>query len=389
MMFLSGCIEPFDATFPDFESAIVVEATLTNELGRQTIFLTRTFKFEEEGPSPESNASIKVIAGADTYTFLETDPGIYVSEQAFAAQPNVVYQLQIDTQNGRTYKSSEMNLPTSTQIDDVRVERTTNDDGVDGVAILVDSFDSTGSAVNYRYQYEETFRIVAPFWTPVDLEKVPVDEQTQICDVRTKPDTRSVQTCYATVASNAIIQTSTADLTEDRVDDFMVRFIPSDNYIISHRYSILVKQFVQSNAAYAFYETLNQFSGNESLFSETQPGFLEGNVFSEEDRNEKVLGYFEVASVTERRIFFNYEDFYPNEELPPYIDPCTINAPPLSKPGQPPRCVLSTQVELGIVGYVDANGNPEPGEGPFLIVPNVCGDCSEIGNPEPPEFWID
>ncbi|WP_190808884.1 DUF4249 domain-containing protein [Flagellimonas sp. S3867] len=389
MIFLSSCIDPFEATFVDFESAIVVEASITDSMEQQRVFLTRTFEFEEESPAPETNAVVSVEGGGDTYIFQENIPGVYVSNVAFAAQPNTAYQLRIETQNGRTYSSSQMNLPATTQINEVRAERITDDKGVDGIAILVDSFDPTGNSVNYRYEYEESYKIIAPFWSPLDLEKVPADEQTQICDVRRIPDVRSEQTCFATDISNAIIQTSTSDLGEDRVDDFMVRFIPRDNYIISHRYSILIKQFIQSNAAFTFYETLNEFSGNESLFSETQPGFLEGNVFSDLDRNEKVLGYFEVASVTEQRIFFNYEDLYPGEELPPYVDPCTINSPPLVAGSAPPRCVLSTQVELGLVGYVNNNDNPGPSEGPFLVVPNVCGDCSEIGSPEPPEFWIE
>ncbi|MGW9686429.1 DUF4249 domain-containing protein [Flagellimonas sp. 2504JD1-5] len=386
---LSSCIEPFEATFTDFESAIVIEATITDEMEQQQVFITRTFEFEADGPTPESNANVRVTGGSDTFVFQQIAPGVYRSMMAFAAQPNTTYQLLIETQDGRTYSSDAMVLPSKTQIDEVRAERITNDEGIDGVAILVDSFDPTGSSVNYRYEYQETFKIIAPFWTPTDLEKVPLEEQTRLCDVRAIPDVRSEQICFGTDLSNAIIQTNTSDLAEDRVDDFMVRFISSDNYIISHRYSILVRQLVQSNAAFTFYETLNEFSGNESLFSETQPGFLEGNVFSDIDRNEKVLGYFEVASVTEQRIFFNYEDLYPGEELPPYVDPCAINSPPLVSGSVPPRCVLSTQVELGLVGYVDLNETPGPGEGPFLTVPNVCGDCSEIGNPTPPAFWIE
>ena len=388
-LMVNSCIEPFEATFADFESAIVVEGTITNQLRQQQIFLTRTFEFEADGPLPETNANVRVVGGGNTYVFDEDTPGVYMSNQAFAAQPNTTYQLLIDTSDGRTYSSSEATLPPITQIDNLRAERITNDDGIDGIAIFADSFDPTGSSINYRYEFEETFKIIAPFWTLTDLEKVPPEEQTQLCEVRTIPDVRSEQICFATNSSNSIIQTSTADLGEDRVEDFMVRFIPSDNYIISHRYSILVKQLVQSNSAYTFYETLNEFSGNQSLFSETQPGFLEGNVFSNQDRNEKVLGYFEVASVTEQRIFFNYEDLYPGEDLPPYVDPCTINSPPLVSGSVPPRCVLSTQVELGLVGYVDVNANPGQGEGPFLVVSNVCGDCSEIGSPEPPAFWIE
>ena len=385
----NGCIEPFETTFEDFESAIVVEATITNRMEQQQVFLTRTFEFEADGPIPESNAVVRVEGGGATYTFVEGSPGLYLSQQVFAAEPNTEYQLQVQTQDGRSYSSNQVVLPQTTQIDDIRAERITSDIGEDGIGIFVDSFDPTGNSVNYRYEYEETYRIVAPFWTPVHLEVVPLEEITQICDVRTIPDEKSVRVCYATDYSNSIIQTNTSDLGEDRVNNFMVRFISSENYIISHRYSILVKQYVQSNEAFTFYETLNEFSGSDSFFSETQPGFLEGNIKSDLSENESVLGYFDVASVSERRLYFNYEDFFPGEELPPYVDPCQISAPPLSSPGQPPRCVLATQVDLNLVSFVDLNGSQGMGEGPFLVVPTVCGDCNEIGQPTPPEFWVE
>lgn len=387
-MLMSSCIETFETTFEDFESAIVVEATITDKQEQQRVFLTRTFEFEDDGPSSETNASVRVEGGGNTFVFQESTPGLYISTQAFAAQPNVEYQLRIETQNGRLYSSEQMVLTQATQIDDLRVERVTNDLGVDGVAILVDSFDPTGKSINYRYQYEETFKIIAPFWTPDDLIKVRPDEATQLCEVKVIPDEKSEETCFASDFSNTIIQTSTKDLAEDRVSNFMVRFISRNNYILSHRYSVLVRQFVQSNAAFTFYETLNEFSGNESFFSETQPGFLEGNISSDTNTDEKVLGYFDVASVVERRIFFNYEDLFPGEELPPYVSPCAPSAPVLLR-GAPPVCVLSTIVENDLVRLLGNNDNPADMEGPYFVVSRVCGDCSEIGKAEVPEFWIE
>lgn len=384
----TSCIETFETTFEDFESAIVVEATITDKLEQQRVFLTRTFEFEDDGPSPETNASVRVEGGGNVIVFEESTPGLYLSTQAFAAQPNIDYQLRIDTQNGRSYSSNQMTLTQTTQIDDLRAERITNDLGEEGVVILVDSFDPTGNSVNYRYQYEETFKIIAPFWTPDDLEKARPDEATQPCDVKVVVDEKSEETCFSSDFSNAIIQTSTRDLAEDRVSDFEVRFINRNNYIISHRYSVLVRQFVQSNEAFTFYETLNEFSGNESFFSETQPGFLEGNISSDSNEDEKVLGYFDVASVVERRIFFNYEDLFPGEELPPYVDPCVPNAPELAR-GAPPVCVLSTLVENDLVRLLGNNDTPADMEGPYFVAPRVCGDCSEIGKAEIPEFWIE
>ncbi|MDT0607745.1 DUF4249 domain-containing protein [Croceitalea rosinachiae] len=383
-----GCIEPFEAEFIDFESAIVVEATITNEMKQQQVFLTRTFEFEADGPTAESNANVRVIAGSVTFDFEETDPGVYVSAQTFAAQSNTAYRLLIDTQDGRSYSSNEILLTSATQMDEVRAERINNDDGEDGIAILVDSFDPTGNSVNYRYTYEETYRIIAPKWA--DFTLIPDPEGPTGCEMMAVNREIDDRVCYATNLSNEIILTNTSDLQEDRVSSFMVRFIDRNNYIISHRYTILVRQFIQSNTAFTFYETLAQFSGNESLFSETQPGFLEGNVFSEQNEEEKVLGFFDVASVTEQRIFFNYSDLYPNEPLPPFVDPCNQFAPPLAIMG---ACILRPAVERGDVRFFDDNPNPQPGadggEGPFFVVPRVCGACTVLGELEVPEFWTE
>jgi len=384
---LNACIEPFEAQIVDFESAVVVEATLTNQTEQHEVLITRTFKFEEEGSEAESGASVRVVGGNTTYTFSEVSPGRYIADQAFAAISGVNYQLIITTKDGRNYSSNEVTLTQETQIDDLRAERITLDDGREGVAILVDSFDPTRNSINYRYEYEETYKIIAPFWRPLDL-RVPENASESDCDLEVVQREQPEQVCFTTNESNTIIITNTGDLEEDRVDNFLVRFIDRDNFIISHRYSILVRQFVQSNEAFSFYKTLREFSGNQSLFSETQPGFLEGNISSTQDENELVMGYFEVSSTSEQRIFFNYEDLFPNEPLPPYIIDCSPFSPPLVD-GIPPQCILRPQVEMNFVRYFDDNPSPGLTEGPFLVVLRTCGDCTTLGSTTPPTFWTE
>lgn len=372
---LMGCIEPFETEFIDFESALVINATITNQFKHQEILVSRTYEFEEEGPTGESNAKVKVVAGnGTTYDFNETEKGKYVSNAPFSAELHIDYVLNITTEEGYSYISDEVQLSNFTKIDSLYAERMTTDLGEEGMGIMINSFDATNSSKYYRYEYEETYRIVAPRFVGRDLVAGPegwlfpgrpIDEKT----------------CYSTDFSNRIILTDTEDLSEGRLSRFLVRFVNRENYIISHRYSILVRQYVQSFEAFNFYETLNNFSSSESLFSETQPGFLEGNLFSNENRNEKVLGYFDVAAVDQRRIFFDYEEFFPGEPLPPYVDPCTPSSPEEGK--------LFNQLDLNLIKYLDTNPNPEPTTGPFFIVPRVCGDCTALGTPEVPEFWIE
>lgn len=384
----TSCLEEFDFKTETFESAIVIEATITNEFKNQEISLTRTFQFEEDGPSAESNADVRIVDGSGTiYNFQESaTPGKYISTTAFAAVNGTSYRLLVTTSDGRNYESNETQLTNVTSIDSVEAIRTTDGEGNDGMSIIVDSFDPTGNSKYYRYEYEETYKIIAPSWTAFDAIVI---SDTPPFEVDTTPRTQEERTCYNTVESNNIIITDTNGLSEDRVSDFSVRFISRNNYIITHRYSILVRQYIQSLEAHTFYKTLRDLSGSESLFSQTQPGFFNGNVFSASNSEEKVLGFFEVSSVDEERIFFNFTDFYAGEELPPYITACVPFSPPLSTPAMPPVSPLIQAIEFGDVKYFADNDSPEEGEGPYWMVVRECGDCTALGSNIVPSFWVD
>lgn len=380
---VSSCLEQFDASFEDFESALVIEATITDELKQQQIFLTRTYKFEDNGPVGEASADVSVKdSQGKSYVFEEEGNGLYRSSVAFSAEQGVGYQLFVNTKDGVSYSSEVVKLTSDTSTSQISAKRITNGNGVDGIAILVDSYDPTGTSRNYRYEYEETFKVIAPNWNSNSLEPVPGEG----CEVVKVPNQTAKRVCYPTVRSSKIILTSTKNLTEDRVSGFLVRFINGNDYILSHRYSILVRQYVQSGEAFTFFKTLNEISSSESLFSQIQHGFLEGNVFSITDKNIRTLGFFEVAVVDEERFFLNYEDFYPNEPLPPYIEDCNFSAPPIASQR---GCILKHILEGGTALYVGDNASQEGTEGPYLIAPRVCGDCSELGSSEVPVFWYD
>ncbi|MEZ0131763.1 DUF4249 family protein, partial [Flavobacterium sp. LBUM151] len=98
---------------------------------------------------------------------------------------------------------------------------------------------------------------------------------------------------------------NTIGLSEDRIN-LPIRFIDIKDPIIGERYSIIVRQYVQNLESYTFYKILKSLSTSTSLFSQVQPGFNYGNLKSANDPNEKIVGYFEVSSVSSKRIFFNF-----------------------------------------------------------------------------------
>ena len=382
---LVGCVKEIDFETEIFEDALVVEATITNEEKNHEIKLSRTYRLEDEGPSPETNAIVKVVGASIDIIFEESEPGTYVSSVSFRAMPNVNYVLEIITNDGRSYKSNATNLTQSTQIDDLYAIRETNDDDVNGMSIYIDTFDPTGNSNYYRYEYDETYKIIVPKWVDKDLEVVTNDWPDCIVRLVPRPDTR---VCYNTVSSIDNIQGATTGLSEDRLTRFLVRQISSENYILSWRYSILVRQYVQSREAYTYFETLSKYAGDGSLFSQNQPGFISSNILSESNSQEKVLGFFEASSVSSKRMFFSYDDFYPNEPQPPYAVSCDELSPEIDLGHPTDLCgPLLVLIDGGTILYYQVNENPGPREGPYYIVPAECGDCTRLGVTTVPDFW--
>jgi hypothetical protein len=394
-----SCVDEIPLETDSFESVLVIEATITNENKQQEILLSRSFMFDSISVQ-ESGATVKVIDDAmNTYTFLETEPGVYKSQSPFAAFPNRNYNLSV-VASGSEYGSSEMQLTQPTTIDNLYFERDFNENGIEGVSVYIDSYDPTENSKFYRHEYEETYKIIAPLYSPEELISngvvfpiLPANQPNfnsiqELMDflvtIQLRPEQEQI--CYNTIASNTIIVTNTNDLLEDRLDKYRVHFVGRDNSEIMYRYSILVRQFVQSLEAHAFYETLKSQSISESVFSETQPGFLQGNVFSENDATQKVIGFFEVTSFDSKRVFFNYADLFVDEDLPPYYVVCDdffkpdiLTVDPLSGiwTGSP----LVQAINDGFQ-YFDSEGDL-----PYRLVLNVCGDCTNLGSNTVPDFW--
>lgn len=93
-----GCEEQVDWTFQPLENGVlVVEAVITNELGRQEVWLSRSYDDLNGEPAPVVDAEVRVFGGGETFVFgADGDrPGRYAGEQFFAARMGTTYTLEI------------------------------------------------------------------------------------------------------------------------------------------------------------------------------------------------------------------------------------------------------------------------------------------------------
>ena len=372
----SNCTEPYALQTNTYEEVLVVEATITNEFKNQEVTLSVTSPLEVKEQIFVTGAEVIVSDNQGNKYNFEEIGAKYISKNAFQAYPDREYKLTINTKNGKSYESTTETLSPVNPLKDVTASVETKD-SIRGVAIYVDSFDPTGNAKYYRYEYEETYQIIAPKWVN---QKTIVLSETALGIVPNPPDTK---VCYSSDKNTDILLANTSILTEDKLH-FLVRFLSDQNYIISHRYSILVHQYIENLASYNYYATLRKISGTGSILSPIQPGFIEGNLKSIDNPDEQVIGFFDVASVSSKRIYFNYADLFPFEPLPPYYTNCDQDIYPFCF-GLPP-CrgnALIQDVGLDKVSYQYIQGIN------YHMVAAPCGDCTTFSSNIKPLFWED
>ncbi len=372
LLLLWGCTEPFNAPVEDFEDILVIDAFITGELKTQEIFISRTF-LSGEDVRFESNASVQVTDDAgNVFLFQEDEPGRYISQFEFSAQQDRLYSLSIVTENGSSFSSGPTGMTGISVLENLEVAISTSEDGQQGLSIFADGEGVGSGASFFRYDYEETIQIVSPFGSDLDLVITSVDPPLLEVVSKTVQD----RVCYRTQNSQEIIIASSENLSSNRIEDFEVNFIPSDDFALRSRYSILVNQYVQSAAAQSFYEDLREFSNITTLFAQTQPGFVQGNIDLDSPTGERVLGLFEVASVSSQRIFINREDFF-SDTRPSFLIGCT------DLEFGPTDPLLFQLIQQGSHKFFAF------GTGTFFIVETGCVDCTTFGSNVRPDFWED
>jgi hypothetical protein len=391
VLIFSSCIEAVEYASTSFESNLVVKAIITDEFKNHQIELSRTTPIDSEDIISERDAIVTVSDDMGTvYTFQETENGIYTSSQAFAAQPNKTYVLNIQTSDGEQYTSRSEQLPNTAEINDVTVNIDTNLDNDSFIVFKANATGSNSDGSYYRYEYDETYKIKSFIWNSKRIRVLSDVSPYDFDLVEKEPEIYGNGFCYGNKKSKNILITETKTLAQDQVEGFIIREVPLKSYIVGIRYSLLVKQYVLNQNTYNYYELLDRFSDPSDIFSQTQVGNIPSNITSQSnpDKN-KVIGFFEVSSYSEKRFFFDRNDItdisYNN-----YINSNVCNEFP-----NPPF-----EDDFGnspLLNYLDTHifyDEPPGGIGgassaPYEVVFKPCGDCSHLGSVQQPDFWVD
>ena len=97
--FLYGCEKKIDWEVKESIKKLVVDASLTNELKKHSVFLSKTRGYDDIGSVEKiQNASIELSDGTNTFTYNEdnNNPGHYYTENEISGEIGKIYTLNIE-----------------------------------------------------------------------------------------------------------------------------------------------------------------------------------------------------------------------------------------------------------------------------------------------------
>lgn len=121
VILLFSCEKPIEIDLDQAEPLYVIEGLVTNEFRQHQIKVSKTNPYTTTGKTPRvSGASVVVEDSEGTlYAFEESEPGIYLSKEAFAGQIGYTYHMTIEVE-GQRFTASDQ-LPSVPPIDSLTI----------------------------------------------------------------------------------------------------------------------------------------------------------------------------------------------------------------------------------------------------------------------------
>jgi len=346
---------------------------------------------QDSEPVMVSGASVFIMdENGITSAFNETEPGIYKSDSSeLKGRTGGSYNLSVITPEGNEYESEPCVMFPVSNIRNVYFDKdqdiTGNDTEFhDGIRIFLDS-ENTFEGGYLRWSYSECWKIIVP--SPKKYNYINDSTIVEVNQIN--------QICWGNSTSDEIIIQS-ANGSSENIEKKPILFVDSDfSNRFSLRYSVEIKQLSISQKEYEFWDQMKQINESGGNIFEKQPFPVVSNIHNIADPDEIVLGYFQVSSVSRKRIYINSNEIS-ELNLPPYIYDCSTivrgpdDYPPPLSPGAAVTFDKIYKLYSGPDYYFIEPIYDGAGELRKLVFArNTCADCTVTGYPDRPDFWID
>ncbi|NOQ24112.1 MAG: DUF4249 family protein [Bacteroidales bacterium] len=365
-----GCKDELLLDSTNYEPLIVVDGLITNEEGPYMVTISQSMRVNFLEKNPYQNCIVTIIENTGTTEILtEIEPGKYISsENGIKGIIGNEYSISIFTPEGKEYHSDFQELKEPVDIESVYTERDAllrvdYNYGLPGYQFYVKTKKASIQENYFLWNMTESYEY--------DADHMLAYYETKSGDQIYNGRYDTLKTCWKTQNVSYIFTGTTSKLSLPQITKQPLHFVGTDTKKLTKRYSVLVQQYTIGEKTYNYWQSIEKQSSNDNFFASTQPYSIRGNIENINNEEESLLGYFTVASVSQKRIFVkkSEDSFYYSTGL-----------------------VITDQV--AIREYKRNHNAPyfwtELEDDVFGIIDGSCIDCrTEGGNLYHPEFWIE
>ncbi len=383
------CVDPYQPEVGDYESTLVVDGVFTNSDEPSQVYLSRSFDYNAIEAPVVTGAQVMIEDDQGNSIMLEeTKDGTYETNPIqFRGQIGRSYRLLINTPDGNRFESPWEVMKAAPPIETIEaefMEREPDDPlqgPIPGLQLYLSTRDSEKNTRYYRWEFEETYQYLLrhPPVIRAEFGSPPGRGNDEIIDIDVA-DFEGFR-CWKTEESRQILVASTENLTEDVVSDFPLHFISDRTPRLAYRYSILVKQYALSKENFEFLNTVRELNQTTGSLFDAIPNEVFGNISSSDGKNIPVLGYFSVAGISTKRVFYDRSDS-PFTSFPPLGPTCLNDTIPLS------FGTLYSKLNFNSWKLYDYHVNDNDERIGYLLSRLPCTRCAgnDATNVEP-DFW--
>ncbi|HWA35689.1 MAG TPA: DUF4249 domain-containing protein [Cyclobacteriaceae bacterium] len=290
---VSGCIDPINLR-TGTGGSLVVDGWITDQPGPYTIKLSRTVAYDNSQPvkvfsAPETKATLTVVDNVGNIeVFTETTTkGTYRNALTSTFKPKVgsAYQLIIKTAGGKSYHSA---------FDTMMV--------VPPIARLMTKFKVvesliTNAAGNSVIQKRESFDVSVEVNDPVGIRNYYRWQSDGIFEYFSVTDFSALKQCWAPYLTKIepVLEIESDDAFDGQKYQKIIGNIIYDR---TTKFLVKVRQQSLTAAAYKYFRGISIQGTSTGTLFDPPPADVRGNVVSDADPQETVLGFFGCSSVS-------------------------------------------------------------------------------------------
>ena len=287
---LCGCIQEIDVFSDSDSETLVIDGIVTNVPEKTKVRLSFATEYNVSSDfSKFSGAEIKIIDDLGNETNLNYTSFGFFRPDGFVGTIGRSYHLSLKLKNGDQYYSTAEEMQPVATIDDLSFEREGN-----RLYFLVDFKDDPSVRNYYRWRYRGVYKVNSPL--------APADQQW----------------CWVTAYDReTLVIEDDFVINGENITSMRVQSIELDQKL-QHGYSIRVDQQSLSEQAYEYWLAIKEQIENGGTIFETPNYQITGNVYSENNPEQLVLGYFGASAINSRRIFISdFVEYFPPLDCTP------------------------------------------------------------------------